>query len=147
MQHVFHPDNTHHTWPLESPTQSRRGEENLDACLDGVCGASYMSGCQTRQPLERVLHQLNDIKRYSPPGQPHRQKQLSTLTDDKVQNGEDNNWQKLLSSFYFLNQVSPTGRYGDKFICPPNSTIKSCRWELFLSLFTEKLLNWWPSFL
>ena len=43
------------------------------------------------KPLERVLHQLNDIKRYSPPGQPNRQKQLSTLTDDKVQNGEDNN--------------------------------------------------------
>lgn len=26
--------------------------------------------------------------------------------------------------------VSPTGRYGDKFICPPNSTMKSCRCPL-----------------
>ena len=27
-------------------------------------------------------------------------------------------------------QVSPSGRYGEKFICPPNSTVKSCRWGL-----------------
>ena len=31
-------------------------------------------------------------------------------------------------------QVSPTGRYGEKFICPPNSTIKTCRWGVIWSI-------------